>query len=72
MVAAFNVGLFMFFLLSFLKPGGSDEWRSMGVVTAFLVAPILLMAYVRLARFEERKATQEFGDVYRTYEIIFC
>lgn len=37
-VAAFNVGIFMFFLLSFLKPRGSDEWRSMGVVTAFLVA----------------------------------
>jgi hypothetical protein len=30
-VAAFNVGIFMFFLLSFLKPGGSDEWRSMGI-----------------------------------------
>ncbi len=30
-VAAFNVGIFMFFLLSFLKPRGSDEWRSMGI-----------------------------------------
>ncbi len=37
-VAAFNVGLFLFFILSFLKPRGGDEWRSMGVVTAFLVA----------------------------------
>lgn len=37
-VAAFNIGIFLFFLLSFLKPRGSDEWRSMGVVTAFLVA----------------------------------
>jgi len=37
-VAAFNVGLFLFFILSFLKPRGSDEWRSMGVVVAFLVA----------------------------------
>jgi hypothetical protein len=34
-VAAFNIGIFLFFLLSFLKPRGSDEWRSMGVVTAF-------------------------------------
>jgi protein-S-isoprenylcysteine O-methyltransferase Ste14 len=25
------------------------------------------MAYVRLARFEERKATKEFGDTYREY-----
>ncbi len=37
-VAAFNVGLFLFFILSFLKPRGGQEWRSMGVVTAFLVA----------------------------------
>ncbi len=37
-VAAFNLGLFLFFFLSFLKPRGSDEWRGMGVVVAFLVA----------------------------------
>lgn len=37
-VAAFNVGLFLFFILSFLKPRGGQEWRSMGVVVAFLVA----------------------------------
>jgi len=37
-VAAFNLGIFLFFILSFLKPRGSQEWRSMGVVTAFLVA----------------------------------
>lgn len=37
-VAAFNVGIFLFFILSFLKPRGSQEWRSMGVVAAFLVA----------------------------------
>jgi methanethiol S-methyltransferase len=37
-VVAFNVGLFLFFTLSFLKPRGSQEWRSMGVVTAFFVA----------------------------------
>ncbi len=33
-----NVGLFMFFVLSFLTPKGRAEWRSMGVVAAFLVA----------------------------------
>lgn len=33
-----NVGLFLFFLLSFLVPKGRVEWRSMGMVTAFLVA----------------------------------
>jgi len=37
-VAAFNIGIFLFFILSFLKPRGSDEWRNMSVVTAFLVA----------------------------------
>jgi len=37
-VVAFNVGIFLFFTLSFLKPRGSQEWRSMGVVTAFFVA----------------------------------
>lgn len=37
-VAAFNIGIFLFFILSFLKPRGSQEWRSMGVVSAFLVA----------------------------------
>jgi len=37
-VAAFNVALFFFFTVSFLKPRGSQEWRSMGVVSAFLVA----------------------------------
>jgi len=37
-VAAFNVGIFLFFILSFLKPRGGQEWRSMSVVTAFLVA----------------------------------
>ncbi len=37
-VAAFNIGIFLFFMLSFLKPRGGQEWRSMGVVTAFLAA----------------------------------
>lgn len=37
-VAAFNVGLFLFFVLSFLAPKGRAEWRNLGVVAAFLVA----------------------------------
>jgi len=37
-VAAFNVGLFLFFVLSFLAPRERAEWRSMGLVAAFLVA----------------------------------
>jgi len=37
-IAAFNVGLFLFFFLSFLPPKGKLEWRNLGIVTAFLVA----------------------------------
>jgi protein-S-isoprenylcysteine O-methyltransferase Ste14 len=40
------------------------QWPTLITV---LMAPLLLMAYVRLARFEERKATKEFGDTYREY-----
>jgi protein-S-isoprenylcysteine O-methyltransferase Ste14 len=34
----FNSGLFAFFLVSFIAPLGKREWRSMGVVLAFIVA----------------------------------
>ena len=37
-VAIFNMGIFLFFTLSFLKPRGSQEWRNMGVIGAFFVA----------------------------------
>jgi len=37
-VVAFNIAIFLFFTLSFLKPRGGQQWRSMGVVIAFLVA----------------------------------
>lgn len=37
-VVAFNVGLFLFFIGSFIAPTGRTEWRTMGVLTAFLVA----------------------------------
>jgi protein-S-isoprenylcysteine O-methyltransferase Ste14 len=37
-MATLNVGIFLFFIISFLKPRGTQEWRSMGVVTSFLVA----------------------------------
>ena len=37
-VAAFNVGIFLFFVISFLAPKGKAEWRNMGVTIAFLVA----------------------------------
>ncbi len=32
-----------------------------------LMFPILVVAYVRLARTEERSAVGDFGDVYRRY-----
>jgi len=37
-IAAFNLGLFLFFILSFIKPKKIKEWRNMGVVMAFLLA----------------------------------
>jgi len=37
-IVAFNVGLFLFFILSFIKPKKTNEWRNMGIVTSFLVA----------------------------------
>jgi hypothetical protein len=37
-IVAFNVGLFLFFILSFIKPKKTSEWRNMSIVTAFLVA----------------------------------
>ena len=37
-IVLFNVGLFLFFILSFLAPKKQFEWRNMGIVTAFLVA----------------------------------
>ena len=37
-IVAFNIGLFLFFILSFLTPKGRIEWCNMGIVTAFLVA----------------------------------
>ncbi|MCK5190280.1 MAG: isoprenylcysteine carboxylmethyltransferase family protein [Methylococcales bacterium] len=37
-VVAFNIGLFLFFITSFLAPTGWKEWRNLGVVAAFLVA----------------------------------
>ena len=33
-----DVGLFIFFILSFLTPLKKREWRSMGVTVAFFVA----------------------------------
>lgn len=37
-IVFFNVGLFLFFFLSFLPPKGKLEWRNMGLVSAFLIA----------------------------------
>jgi len=37
-VVAFNIGLFLFFFISFMPPRGKLEWRNMGLLSAFLVA----------------------------------
>ncbi len=38
LISAINIGIFMFFALSFLKPKAPIEWRNMGVLTAFFTA----------------------------------
>lgn len=37
-VVVFNIILFLFFVLSFIKPKTNVEWRSMGTFAAFIVA----------------------------------
>ena len=37
-VVALNIGIFIFFALSYLRPKKRQEWRSMGVFTGFVVA----------------------------------
>ncbi len=37
-VVVINIGMFIFFALSYLRPKKRQEWRSMGVFTGFVVA----------------------------------
>lgn len=37
-VAVFNLGIFLFFIFSFMPPKGRVEWRNMGLVAPFIRA----------------------------------
>ena len=37
-VVAFDVLLFVFFAISFVRPKGGVEWRTMGIFIGFIVA----------------------------------
>lgn len=50
-----NVGLFVFFIISFLTPLKKREWRSMGATIAFFVALFTEM-YVRLRSISSRES----------------
>lgn len=50
---------FMLILFGFLL-----QWPTILTVAMF---PVLIVMYVRLARFEERQADERFGDTYRRY-----
>jgi len=41
------------------------QWSTL---LSIFVAPILMVAYYRLARWEERELEERFGELYRQYE----
>ncbi len=49
-----NVGIFIFFALSYLKPKKRWEWRSMGAFSAFIIALLVwlvsLIAMIYITR----------------------
>ena len=55
-VVVFNFIIFLFFVLSFIKSKSNTKWRSMGALTAFIVAlftemyGLLLMIYFLSSR----------------------
>ena len=76
-VVIFNIILFLFFVVSFLRPKKKFEWRSMGAFVGFLIQwpsltilvmwPLLTFAYYKLAKREERDLEKQFGAEFGEY-----
>lgn len=50
--------------LIFIVLGFNIQWPTL---LTFVMAPILIMIYLNLARTEEKELEKEFGDIYRNY-----
>lgn len=55
-------------VLDILSLRGSKELARMPTVFSLAAFPIIVIAYVLLARKEERQMVQKFGDAYRKYQ----
>ena len=49
-----------------MENGFNIQWPTLPTI---VMAPILIIMYLRLARIEEKELEQEFGELYKAYRI---